>query len=94
MSRLGRSFFGLPGPEDADFMEGIRAFKMAQLSELRLVCQEVGSLSDARSMPTEIRKWWCGKILEKDDKGGNDTPWNSFTAIFKKSGNSRSGSGR
>jgi hypothetical protein len=73
MSRWGRSFFGLPGPEDEGFLDGIRAFKMAQLSELRLVCQEVGTLSDARSMPTEIRKWWCGKILEKDSPQGGTT---------------------
>lgn len=74
MSRLGRSFFGLPGPEEEGFLDGVRAYKMAQLSELRLVVQEVGSLADARSMPTEVRKWWCDQIIEKNNARNNNNP--------------------
>lgn len=70
MSRWGRSFFGLPGPEDDGFLDGVRAFKLAQLSELRLVCQEVGTLTDARAMPLEVRKWWIQQMLKKTDGGG------------------------
>lgn len=71
MSRLGRSFFGLPGPEDAGFLQGIQAYKLAQLSELRFVTQEVGSLSEAKSMPLEIRRWWIQQMQKKEGSSSN-----------------------
>lgn len=73
MSRLGRSFFGLPAPEDEGFLNGVRAYKIAQLSELRMVCQEVGTLSDAKALPLEIRKWWIEQMMKKNEGGQSVT---------------------
>jgi hypothetical protein len=73
MCLSGPSFFGLPGAEDEGFLNGVRAFKMAQLSELRLICQEVGTLSDARSLPLEIRKWWVEQMTKKNEGGSVTT---------------------
>lgn len=69
MSRLGRSFFGLPGPEDPELLPTVSRFKVAQLSELRFVAQEVGGYEPARRMPVEIRRWWIQQMQKKDGAG-------------------------
>ena len=38
------------------------------MQELRAVCKEVGSLSEAMKMPTEIRKWWISQIEKENEE--------------------------
>ncbi len=40
--------------------------------ELRAVCREVGSLSEARAMPVEIRRWWISEMQKEQDARRRD----------------------
>lgn len=70
MSRSGRSFFGLPEADDPKLGAWVSAHKKAQLSEIRMVCQEAGDYDVVRRMPVEIRRWWLEQMRKKEGQGG------------------------
>lgn len=63
-SRLGPSFFGLPKYDSPELAKFCSDRKINVLSELRIICREIG-YEAARKMPSEIRRWWISKMFEE-----------------------------
>lgn len=59
--------FGLPSSDDENLNAFCSRKQIQILSELRAVCKEVGSLSEAKKMSTDIRKWWLGQIEKENE---------------------------
>ena len=66
---MGQSFFGLPKCDDPSVAKHCSDRKIAFLSEIRLLCQEIKSYEEIRRMPSEIRRWWINEMVkDAEDK--------------------------
>ena len=70
------NFFGLPKFDSPNFSKHCAQRKVSLLSELRIICKEIG-YEEARRLPSEVRRWWINEMVkEAQEKSGDNQSLN------------------